>query len=66
MSPISISTCVYVVFIVYAKSGIYQVFCNICHTRAPGTTKPPGEVATSLIELIKAKLKIVTKPHKVS
>lgn len=58
--------CVYVVFIVYAKSYIYQLFCNICHTGAPGTSKPPGEVATSLVELIKAKLQTVTKPHKVS
>lgn len=53
------------VFIVYANPYIFQMFSNICHTEAPGTSEPPGDVATSLTGLIKAELKTVTKPYKI-
>ena len=52
--------------IVYAKPTIFQLLCNSCHPRAPGTCKRPREAATSLTGLIKAELKTVIKAYKIS
>lgn len=54
------------VCIVYAKPSIIQLLCNSCHPRAPGTSKCPGEVATSSTGLVKAELQTVIKPYKIA